>query len=144
MSAFILDERLANDCFVLAENNLNLVLLMNNAAIPWLILVPRVSVIEWVDLEAQDERQLKQDIDCLSAFLRSHYAVDKLNIAGIGNVVSQLHIHVIGRNEADYYWPNVVWGTQAPATYDLDSVTEIQQQLLSFAPGQFRRVNNES
>ena len=143
MTEFKLDPRLANDCFEIAENDLNFVLLMNNSAVPWFIIVPKVSVIEWTDLPEHQERQLKADIDVLATYIKEHFSIDKLNIAGIGNVVSQLHIHVIGRSKTDYCWPNVVWGTSAPSSYEQVRVDEITQQLLSFTGDQFSALKSE-
>ena len=143
MTEFKLDPRLANDCFLIAENNLNLVLLMNNADIPWFILVPKTDVIEWLDLADEHERLLKSDIDCVAQWVREHHPIDKLNIAAIGNVVSQLHIHVIGRYKTDYCWPDVIWGKPAPSAYESETVEQIREQLLTYAGNRFRSITAE-
>ena len=73
--------------------------------------------------------ELLELINALSLFVKNHFRVDKLNIASIGNVVSQLHVHVIGRHHADPCWPNVVWGTDRFAEYESAVVTEITANL---------------
>ena len=86
------------------------VLLHRNALVPWLILVPEADVIELCDLTPRMRTTLDAEIDRVSIYLRAHFPVTKLNVAAIGNVVPQLHVHVIGRHEGDPCWPGVVWG----------------------------------
>jgi diadenosine tetraphosphate (Ap4A) HIT family hydrolase len=98
---------------------------MDDARFPWLLLVPRVpGASEWVDLEGGAQRLLLAEINQASALLRRQFApIDKLNIGALGNLVRQLHVHVVGRREGDAAWPGPVWGAglrrpyggQAPA-----------------------------
>ena len=103
---FVLDERLQRDCFFLGRLELSQLLLLNNAAVPWFILVPEVAVTELCDLDEHQHGVLMDESRRVAEFVRQTFAVDKLNVAAIGNVVSQLHLHVIGRRKDDYCWPN--------------------------------------
>ena len=126
---FVLDERLQRDCFVMGRLELSQLLLLNNAAVTWFILVPEVTVTELCDLDEQAHDVLMNESRRLAEFVRQTFAVDKLNVAAIGNVVSQLHLHVIGRRKDDYCWPDVVWGTTAQANYAENEVAAIVSQL---------------
>lgn len=85
--------------------------LMNNQQYPWVILIPRVEeAIELIDLSAEDQQTLLEEINQVSRLLKSVYAPDKLNIATIGNIVRQLHIHLVVRYRNDPAWPSTVWG----------------------------------
>jgi diadenosine tetraphosphate (Ap4A) HIT family hydrolase len=117
MSDFALDPRLASDCHILGRLDNTLLLLMDNALVPWMILVPMVEVTELHELEWESQLQIMDQINLVSNYLKNSYAVDKINVAAIGNIVRQLHIHVVGRSEADYCWPNVVWGAEGRKAY---------------------------
>lgn len=123
---FQLDERLAADCVVLGELDLGLVLLMNNARVPWFILVPRTDVTELCDLRPGRRQQLFAEVDALSRFVRTHFNIDKLNVAAIGNVVSQMHVHVVGRRKDDWCWPGVVWGAPGAIAYEEAEIERIK------------------
>jgi diadenosine tetraphosphate (Ap4A) HIT family hydrolase len=83
-----------------------------NASVPWFILVPQVGpdVIELCELGAPQRRLLEEELDTVSRFTMAEFGARKLNVAAIGNLVPQLHVHVVGRNEGDPCWPRVVWG----------------------------------
>lgn len=111
MAEFALDPRLAADTHTLASWALCEVLLMDDAHYPWLVLVPRrAGIREAIDLEPPDQRQLWQETAEAATRLRAALAPDKLNIAALGNMVPQLHVHVIGRRRDDPAWPRPVWG----------------------------------
>ncbi|KAF0119895.1 MAG: hypothetical protein FD152_4344 [Xanthobacteraceae bacterium] len=113
--AFSLDSRLAADTVAVTDLPLSAVRLMNDATYPWLILVPRrEGAVEIVDLGPQDRVQLMEEIAQVSGVLRAMTRCDKLNVAALGNMVPQLHVHVIGRFAGDPAWPGPVWG-KAPA-----------------------------
>ena len=108
---FRLHPRLAADSHALASLALCELRLMDDANYPWLVLVPRVAGIrELIDLEAGQRRQLADEVDLASRLLRQVFAPDKLNVAALGNMVAQLHVHVIARFEQDPAWPAPVWG----------------------------------
>ena len=125
MKNFTLDERLANDCIILGKLNICLLLLMNNSLVPWFILVPETTESEIIDLSHSEQEILLKEINLVSRFVRDNFDCKKLNTAAIGNIVSQLHIHIVGRNPADYCWPNVVWGTKEKQVYLDSQVNEI-------------------
>ena len=125
MKNFTLDERLANDCIILGKLNMCLLLLMNNSLVPWFILVPETTESEIIDLSHSEQEILLKEINLVSRFVRDNFDCKKLNSAAIGNIVSQLHIHIVGRNPADYCWPNVVWGTKEKQVYLDSQVNEI-------------------
>ena len=129
MDNFELDPRLANDCLVLGKLNISLLLLVNNSLLPWFILVPKTSVTEMTDLSPSDQASLLEEINLLSAFVKGNFNISKLNIAAIGNIVSQLHIHIVGRDPSDFCWPNVVWGTNEREPYATDKIDEITAAL---------------
>ena len=129
MDNFELDPRLANDCLVLGKLELSLLLLVNNSLLPWFILVPQTSVTEMTDLSQSDQASLLEEINLLSVFVKGNFNISKLNIAAIGNIVSQLHIHIVGRDPSDFCWPNVVWGTKEREAYTSDKIDEITAAL---------------
>ncbi len=87
---------------------------MDNKHFPWLILIPRVAgASEWIDLTREQQHQLSDEIAVVSHILQAVVTPHKLNIATLGNQVSQLHIHVIARYKTDGAWPNPVWGAAA-------------------------------
>ncbi len=115
MSDFALHERLEADTLAVTELSLTSVRLMRDANYAWLVLIPRREATEIVDLSAADQQQLMSEIAKASAVLRAAVPCDKLNVAALGNVVAQLHVHVIARRHDDPAWPKPVWGA-VPAT----------------------------
>jgi diadenosine tetraphosphate (Ap4A) HIT family hydrolase len=116
---FALDDRLSADTEPVAQLALSDLRLMNDARFPWLILVPRrPSVIELIDLDAPDQRRLLDEIGLSCRALQAATSCDKLNVGALGNIVRQLHIHVVARFAADPAWPGPVWGAGAAVAYD--------------------------
>jgi|SRR5215470_5188980 len=110
-----LHPQLARDTIEIGDLPLVRVLLMNDAGYPWLILVPRrAGATEIIDLDETDQEILMREIALLARVLKDVTACDKLNVAAIGNVVPQLHVHVVARRRDDALWPRPVWGA-APA-----------------------------
>jgi diadenosine tetraphosphate (Ap4A) HIT family hydrolase len=94
-------------------------LLMNDHRYPWLILVPeRDAVRELYELNDRDRRQLMEEVALVSRFIRDSFHCQKLNVAALGNVVPQLHVHVIGRRSDDFAWPKPVWGIGEAVPYE--------------------------
>ena len=137
MEEFCLDSRLANDCLVIGRLDLSLLCLMNNSLLPWFILVPRTDKIEMTDLSDIEQNRLLKEINTISGFLKKNFPVTKLNIAAIGNIVSQLHIHIVGRHPSDFCWPDVVWGTTEKQMYGNDRIIEIRNSLKQQLGSQF-------
>jgi len=126
---FELDARLRQDCFVVGRLEFCHLLLLDNAAVPWFILVPETTCTEVCDLGMSQQHALLEEINSVASFLRTGFAIDKLNIAAIGNIVRQLHVHVVGRHAGDYCWPGVVWGTAPPERYTEQRVAQIRTEV---------------
>jgi diadenosine tetraphosphate (Ap4A) HIT family hydrolase len=136
LNDFTLDERLAADTFPIAELPLSRVLLMNDARYPWVILVPRFADISEVfELPAADQQQLWREATQLGGAMKTALGGDKINIAALGNVVSQLHIHVILRRHTDATWPAPVWGNGSAEPYEPASQAALRDQLLALVNG---------
>ena len=129
---FELDPRLDNDCFKLAESEHSLWLLLNNQLFPWMVVVPKTTHTELYQLTANEQARVTAQSNLLSEFLKQEFACDKLNIASIGNIVTQMHLHVIGRTIDDPCWPGTVWGTGFKQAYKIEDVFTFQQQLQQF------------
>ena len=130
MPDFEIDSRLTENNFVLGEFDSSVVILMNNKVAPWFVLVPKVSnVTELYELDTQMQASLIDEINRLSVFIKQQFVIDKLNVAAIGNIVKQLHIHVIARTEDDYCWPGVVWGTDFSEQYLEEEVDELVSKM---------------
>lgn len=115
--AFHLNTQLAADTFFVGDMPLSQLLLMNNAELPWLILVPRIhSAVELTDLSKAQQNQLMREVTLAHALL-ADFNPDKINTAAIGNLVSQLHMHVVARYSDDPAWPKPVWGVLEPRPY---------------------------
>ena len=117
--SFSLHPRLAADTFVLGDFPLCRLLLMNDAQYPWFILVPRrEDAREIYLLDERDQQQLLRESSLLSRTLMDAFAGEKLNVAALGNVVPQLHVHHIVRYASDIAWPGPVFGKRPPQPYD--------------------------
>ena len=113
-----LHPQLADDTHPLAQFALCELRLMDDANHPWLVLVPRVAdMVEIIDLDAAQRTQLAADIDAASRALKALFKPHKLNVAALGNLVPQLHVHVIARYTDDIAWPRPVWGTVSAQPY---------------------------
>ena len=129
MSEFNLHKTLAQDSFLIKQLQLSQLRLINNANFPWLILVPMVNdVSEMIDLSAAQQQILLQEINIVAAKLRQYFKADKLNIAMLGNMVAQLHIHIIGRYKDDIAFPQPVWSSQSKP-YATEQAEEIINNL---------------
>lgn len=118
MRPFTLHPRLAADTAVLADWALSRVLLMNDARFAWLILVPRrEGLSEWHDLNHGEALVLTEEIRRASAGLKALMGAAKINVGALGNLVPQLHVHVVARNPGDAAWPGPVWGSGPAAPY---------------------------
>jgi len=130
---FELHPQLQQDCIVLDKLELCHLLLMNDASYPWFILVPdRADISEIFQLSEADQQLLMVESSRLGQFLVEHFNADKLNIAALGNVVPQLHLHHIVRYEQDPSWPKPVWGQHPAQSYTPGRVDEIKDVMSSF------------
>lgn len=127
---FVLHERLAADTVALDDWPLCRVLLMNDASYPWLILVPRRPDLKEIhDLDQPARAQLTEEICRASRALQSRFKPDKINVGALGNLVPQLHLHVIARFTTDPAWPGPVWGKQPPVPYESAALQERKEAL---------------
>lgn len=119
MSAgFLLDPRLAADTWPVARLDLCEARLMDDARFAWLVLVPqRAGLVEIADLTPSERTLLWHEADRIGDALRAVAPCDKLNLGALGNIVRQLHVHVVARREGDAAWPGPVWGSGAPVAY---------------------------
>ncbi len=116
---FTLHPRLAADTLPVRELALSSLRLMNDATYPWVLLVPRVpDARELHQLNAHHQSTLWQELMLVSRALERLCAPHKLNVGALGNLVPQLHVHVVARFEGDAAWPGPVWGAVAPTAYD--------------------------
>ena len=121
---FELHAQLQKDCTVVGDLPLCVLLLMNDANYPWFVLVPRqADKREWYDLDTADQHQLLTEVNALAEFLQHQTGAKKMNIGALGNMVPQLHVHVIARFETDPAWPAPVWG-KVPAQPYTDSLRD--------------------
>ena len=136
---FALDSRLQQDTLPVGDFPLCRLLLSNDARYPWFILVPRrAGVSEVFDLSAEDQAQLWRETTMLAAVLKDAFSADKLNVATLGNVVSQLHMHVIVRKRDDGAWPAPVWGKFAALPYEPEQVAALIERLRLALPEDFQ------
>lgn len=138
---FELDSRLHADTWVLGDFSLCRLLLSRDANYPWLILVPRrAGISEIFELNVADQAQLALETAQLGKALKQLTSADKINIAALGNVVAQLHVHVIARYANDAAWPGPVWGKVPAVAYDDARLTALKAQLEEQLPSDFQWV----
>ena len=129
MSEFLLDSRLEQDCHRMLETPNSLILLLDNALYHWWVLVPKTTYIELYELDVIMQQRILAETMLLSRFVKEKQGADKLNIGAIGNIVQQLHIHIIGRNKGDAVWPDVVWGAEPREGYSKEHVDKLREQI---------------
>ena len=118
-AGWALDPQLERDTVEIGDMPLCRALLINDANYPWLLLVPRRHhIVEIVDLDYIEQAQLMNEIAQAARSLKAITGCDKINVAALGNVVPQLHVHVVARSRGDPAWPKPVWGTVSPRSYD--------------------------
>ncbi len=118
MAEFFIHTKLAEDTFFIKDMKLCRLLLMNDNRFPWVVLVPRQeNVRDLIDLLPGHQRRLLEEINRVSVFMKRFFKSEKLNIATIGNIVPQLHVHIVARNSTDTAWPKPVWGYGDPVRF---------------------------
>jgi diadenosine tetraphosphate (Ap4A) HIT family hydrolase len=130
--SFSIDPRLAAESWPIGELPLSSLLLMDDSRYPWLLLVPRIAgARELLDLDEADRAMLLGELSLASRALESLFSPDKLNIAALGNVVPQLHVHVLARHQSDEAWPQPVWGRGTRVPYE----AELREQRIAALRG---------
>ena len=129
---FVLDTRLHEDTWLIGDFPLCRLLLSNDSNYPWFILVPRrEGISELFQLDEHDQQLMWAETTALARTLKDAFGADKMNVSTLGNVVSQLHMHVIVRYQADVAWPGPVWGKHPAKPYTQAEVGAIQDKLKS-------------
>ena len=129
---FVLDQTLINDTYFVTNLSLCSVLLMNDSRYPWIIAVPRKNKIrEIYELKSNEQLLLLREINLLAEIINSKFNADKINIGAIGNIVPQLHIHIVGRKENDPAWPAPVWGFSPALPYEKKNADRIIRNLIN-------------
>lgn len=132
-----LHPRLRADTWALGESANCHLRLMNNALVPWLILVPKTQSRELHHLERDLRQRVREETDLVCAFVERALMPHKLNLATLGNLVPQLHIHVIARYRDDVYWPGPVWGREERRDYQPEEVERLRAQVAEALGGIF-------
>jgi len=136
---FELDPRLQQDTLPVGDFPLCRLLLMNDAQYPWFVLVPRrEEIVEVFQLDVEDQRTFWQETTELAEILKDTFGADKMNVAALGNVVSQLHMHVIVRRHGDPAWPAPIWGKHPAQPYTAGQVAVIREKLRLVLTDDFR------
>lgn len=129
---FELDPQLARDCLLVGDAPLSRVLAMNDKRFPWVILVPRRQAISEIhELTNADAQSLIKEIRLFSKILKNINKVEKINAGALGNLVPQLHVHIVGRTKSDSAWPGPVWGSGKAEPYDNDEAAAFVRMLAS-------------
>lgn len=129
-SSWALHPQLAEDTFEVGDLPLSRVLIIKDSNYPWLLLVPRrAGASDLIDLDEKEQAQLTTETNRVSRALKEITRPDKLNIAALGNVVPQLHVHIIARRMSDAAWPRPVWGVAPPRPYDPAEAARFAQAL---------------
>lgn len=117
-----INERIAQDSELLMKLKLSELRLLKDGDVDWFVLIPLVEgMIEWSDLSEDQQIELTKEISLLTKSLKD-MGYDKVNIGSLGNIVPQLHIHVIGRRKSDRAWPGPIWGTKNISEFDQSKV----------------------
>lgn len=128
--AFVLHERLAADTAHVCDLALSRVLLMNDSRFPWLILVPaREGLRDFDEVASEDKAAFYAEIEQASAVLRELTGAHKMNVAALGNMVPQLHVHVVARFPEDAAWPAPVWGNGVAVAYEAGALADLTARL---------------
>ncbi len=130
-ATFTLHSQLAKDCFELADFPLCKLLLCNDSAYPWFILVPKVNdITDIYQLDWQQQQQLLNESSLLSELAMQVFVGDKMNVAALGNIVEQLHIHHVVRYKNDVSWPKPIWGQQPLTPYTEIELAALKDKVL--------------
>ncbi|SIQ75699.1 Diadenosine tetraphosphate (Ap4A) hydrolase [Rhizobium sp. RU20A] len=131
MDTFTLDDRLATDSVPVAMLSLCELRLMRDGRWPWLLLVPRrAGLSEIFDLTAEDQALIAVETARVATLLKDLTGATKINIGALGNIIRQLHIHVIARSEGDPAWPGPVWGFGTPEHRDAAALETLKTHFL--------------
>ncbi len=136
MNQFKIAPELQNDCHMIVELMFSSLMLLDDSRFLWFILVPKRPMLEEIyDMSPEEQQILFAEVSSLGKILRTKFAADKVNVASFGNVVKQLHIHVIGRYKTDDAWPKPVWCASTEKTpYAPSKIAEIKKNIAANLP----------
>lgn len=118
-----MDSRLTQDSVLIHEFTLSQLRLMKDGELDWFLLIPkRQGVVEWLDLLVEEQKQLLEEINLVSQNLKLYGEGQKINIASLGNVVPQFHLHIVNRKHDDRAWPGPIWGTTSQLEFNEERV----------------------
>lgn len=127
---FVIHAQLLADCHRLGRLPVCHLLLNSNAVVPWFILVPECDAGDLLDLEIAARAAVMNEAAKVAGFVKDYFALNKINFGAIGNIVPQLHLHVVGRRPGDACWPAPIWGhLHETREYSAQEVAAIGQQL---------------
>ena len=128
---FILHKQLAVDCIILTELPLSTLLLCNDSQYPWFILVPRLpGISEIYQMPLEQQYQFLAESSALSEIVMEEFLGDKMNVAALGNMVPQLHIHHVVRFKNDISWPKPIWGLKPLIPYNGEAIANIKNNIV--------------
>ena len=134
MSLFTIDPVLLDESYYLGRLPATELLLHRNGSLPWFILVPETELRDILDLPSEHREGVLDDCAAISSFIKQVLGFEKVNFAGLGNVVPQMHLHIIGRSTVDPCWPQPVWGNLVDSEeYEPGQVKEWQHMLVRMA-----------
>lgn len=134
-TGFTLDARLAADWLAVGELPLSRLMIKRDCRLPWFILVPRrAGAVEIHRLSADDQQQLLSETMQVAGMIEATFPCDKLNIGALGNIVSQLHVHLVARRVGDFAWPGAVWGVGAAEPWQEDALAATLARVRSALP----------
>lgn len=132
---FELHPQLTQDCEIVGDTALCRVLLSKDSRFPWIILVPRQPDLrELHDLDAPDRIALTEEIAHIARAMQGEWQADKTNVAALGNMVPQLHVHIVMRFTTDAAWPGPIWGVGTAAPYDADALSQTMTRIRACLP----------
>lgn len=133
MTKFYVDPVIENNSLFIKNLQLSALYMKNDKENPWFVLVPRkLNAVEIIDLSHEEQSVLMEEITIVSEFLKNYYQPYKMNIGSLGNIVKQLHIHVIARYANDRAWPGPIWGTSTTMEYDQNELENIKSNFIDF------------
>ncbi len=133
MEKFTLDKKLDQDSIFIKDLKISKLLLINDSNYPWFILVPKkLNISEIFELTEEEQFKLSKEINYLAKFIKEKWQADKMNIANLGNVVTQLHIHIIARYKNDISFPKPIWGVVKTKKYSEKEIEKIRRKLDDF------------
>jgi len=133
MAKFEIDPALLTDSYFICDLALSKLYLKHDRENPWFILIPRkTGAVELMELTSEEQGLLMEEVTVVSEFLKLYYRPYKINIGALGNIVRQLHIHVIARFEEDRAWPNPLWGSAPVTVLEQVELENIKSNFLDF------------